>query len=149
MYVYIWHQIGTLLSYTPYETGNEDDASEHNTTWVIHSTSFLCFGRHHPVTVVHIHSLFCSQENVDGTGILKRNCNHFFVFLLIAFLERHWPVDTVKKISVSLLKYFQSYKQLKTHTTPTHPISAGLIDDVKGCVRVYKWLKASGWPRLF
>ena len=65
---------------------------------------------------------------------LKGNCHHFFVFLFIAFLERYWPVDTVKKFLVPLLKYFLSYKQLKTHTTPTHPIWAGLIDDVKGWV---------------
>ena len=38
-----------------------------------------------------------------------------------------------------MLKYFLSYKQLKTHTTPTQPVWVGLIDDVKGwvCVAIY------------
>ena len=73
----------------------------------LHKPRFLRSGKIFCVTLETRQNYFHSW-----LPMLKGNCGGFFIFLFMAFLDRCWPVDTVKNFLVSLVKDFLSYGQL-------------------------------------
>ncbi len=80
---------------------------------------------------------------------LKGNCGGFFIFLFMAFLDRCWPVDTVKFFLVSL-----GFPELWEHTLHPHILlGQGLLMTSKvgciNCVGLVVWVQCHLSKKFF